>query len=103
MPSGTAVSASAALWIVSPSSATDPDSATTTSWITLVRPRMPSESHRVRRPSREVSIAASTLSMAAWLCGVTRWASRCRIRDQRPEGWERCAWWWPWWAVPAWS
>ena len=35
MPSGTAVSASAALWMVSPSSATDPDSATTTAWITV--------------------------------------------------------------------
>lgn len=72
MPSGTAVRASAPLWMVSPSSATDPDRATITSWIRLVRPRMPSEIHSVRRPSREVSSAVSTLSMAAWLCGVTR-------------------------------
>ena len=38
IPSGTAVSASAALCSVSPSSATEPDSATTAAWITAVAP-----------------------------------------------------------------
>ncbi len=65
MPSGTAVRASAALWTVSPSRATDPDRATITAWTTVVTPRTTSEIHSVRMPSREVSIAASTLSPAS--------------------------------------
>jgi hypothetical protein len=72
MPSGTAVSASAALWMVSPRSATDPDSATITAWTTVVSPRTAREIHSVRIPSREVSIAGSILSTASWLCGRTR-------------------------------
>lgn len=64
MPSGTAVSASAALWTVSPSSATDPDSTTITTCTAVVSPRTTREAHSVRMPSREVSMAASTLSPA---------------------------------------
>ncbi len=65
MPSGTAVSASAALCTVSPSRATDPDRATITAWTTAVIPRTTSEIHSVRMPSRDASIAASTLSPAS--------------------------------------
>ncbi len=78
MPSGTAVSASAALWTVSPNSATDPDRATITAWTAVVAASTTSEIHSVRIPSRDVSIAASTLSPDSWLCGRRRWARRCR-------------------------
>ncbi|HWM98855.1 MAG TPA: hypothetical protein VNO54_17575 [Streptosporangiaceae bacterium] len=75
-PSGTAVSASAALWMVLPSSATDPDSATITACTAAVAPSVASEIHNVRMPSREVSIAASTLSPASWLCGTSTCPTR---------------------------
>jgi hypothetical protein len=51
MPSGTAVSASAALCSVSPSSATDPDSAVTVACASAVAPSTASETHSTRRPS----------------------------------------------------
>lgn len=51
MPNGTAVSASAALWIVSPSGATEPDRATMTAWTTVVAPRTASKIHSMRIPS----------------------------------------------------
>ncbi|CAG7623736.1 exported hypothetical protein [Actinacidiphila bryophytorum] len=90
-PRGRAVSASAALWMVSPNSATDPDTATITAWTIAVAPRMPSDSQRVRIPSREVSTTGSTLSLASWLCGRTRCATSCRARDHQPAS---CTW--PW-------
>lgn len=52
------------MWMVSPSSATDPDTAATAAWITVVSPRMPSDSHSVRIPSFEVSIAESTSTLS---------------------------------------
>ena len=75
MPSGTAVRASAALCSVSPSSATDPDTATTIAWITVVAPSTASEIHNARMPSAEDSIAASTLSAASCECGRNKCAT----------------------------
>ena len=60
MPSGTAVSASAPLCSASPSSATEPDSATTAIWASAVAARPASEIHSVRRPSAEDSSTGST-------------------------------------------
>ena len=51
-PSGTAVSASAALCRVSPSSATDPDNATTAAWISAVTPSTPGRSTAPACPPR---------------------------------------------------
>ena len=82
-PSGTAVSASAALCSVSPSSATDPDSAATAAWITAVAPRTAREIHSARIPSALASIAASTLSAASCEWGRTR----CTSRASTPFPW----------------
>ena len=70
MPSGTAVSASATLCAVSDSSATEPDSTTMTAWASAVAPSAASEIHSARMPSREASIAESTLSALSWECGI---------------------------------
>ena len=51
-PSGTAVSASAALCSVSPSSPTDPDSTATTAWISAVGPARPARSTAPACPPR---------------------------------------------------
>ena len=80
MPSGTAVSASAALCSVSPSSATEPETATTAAWSSAVPPSTASEIHSARMPSALASIAASTLSAASWECG----RSTCRSRPITP-------------------
>ncbi|WP_341868909.1 cation transporter, partial [Streptomyces murinus] len=90
MPSGTAVSASAALCTVSPSSATEPETATTPACARAVAPSTASETHRARMPWAEDSSAASSLSAVSWECGVRRWARRWR-RDEVPC---RCG---PWW------
>src|SRR6516164_4533589 len=76
MPSGTAVSASVALCSVSPSRATDPDSATTTPWTTAVQASPARENHSARIPSAEAASAGSTLSALWCECG----RSRCPIR-----------------------
>ena len=60
MPSGTAVSASAELCSASPSSATEPDSATTTACASAVAASPASEIHRARSPSAEDSSTGST-------------------------------------------
>ena len=78
MPSGTAVSASAALCRVSPSSATDPDTATTAAWASAVTARTASEIHSARMPSALVSMAVSTRSAGSCECGLTRCRSRLR-------------------------
>ena len=65
MPSGTAVSASAALCRVSPSSATDPEAATTTAWASAVTARTASEIHSARMPCSLASRAASARSAAS--------------------------------------
>jgi hypothetical protein len=81
MPSGTAVSASAALCSVSPSSATEPEISTTASWISAVTARTASEIHSARIPSALASMAASTLSAASCECG----RSTCRSRPSAPD------------------
>ncbi len=75
-PSGTAVSASAALCKVSPSSATEPDTAATAAWISAVTPRTAREIHSARMPCALVSMAASTLPAASWECGRSPCCSR---------------------------
>ncbi len=75
-PSGTAVSASAALCKVSPSSATEPDTAATAAWISAVTPRTAREIHSARMPCALVSMAASTLPTASWECGRSPCCSR---------------------------
>ena len=65
MPSGTAVSASAALCRVSPSNATDPETATTAAWTRAVPPRTASEIQSARMPAALASMARSTLSAAS--------------------------------------
>jgi hypothetical protein len=70
--SGNAVSASAALWIVPPSSATDPDFATTTACSAAVTARPAKEIHSARSPSALPSSAASTWSAASCECGRSR-------------------------------
>ncbi|GDY72388.1 hypothetical protein SAV31267_018730 [Streptomyces avermitilis] len=69
MPSGTAVSASAALCTVSPSSATDPESTTTTAWAAAVTPSTASETQSARMPRAEDSRAESSLSAVSWEWG----------------------------------
>ena len=76
MASGTAVSASAALCSVSPSSATEPETATTAAWSAAVAASTASEIHSVRMPAALASMAASTLSAASCECGRSRWPSR---------------------------
>ena len=71
-PSGTAVSASATLCSVSPSSATEPDNTTISACATAVAPSTPSEIHSARMPSRDDSMAESTLSALSCECGVIR-------------------------------
>jgi len=53
------VSASVALWIVSASSATDPDATTIASCTAAVVARIASEIHVARTPSRVAIVAAS--------------------------------------------
>ena len=81
MPSGTAVSASAELCSASPSSATEPDSATTTACASAVAARAASEIHKTRRPSAEDSSTGSTARSCEWECGPTA----CRRRAQIPR------------------
>jgi hypothetical protein len=57
--------------MVSPSSATDPETATTANWATAVMPSATREIHSARMPAREDSIALSTLSAESCECGVT--------------------------------
>ena len=49
--------------------------------VTAVTASAANDTHRVRSPAREVSIAVSTRSAESWLCGV----SRCRSRCASPE------------------
>ncbi len=76
MPRGTAVSASAALCTVSPSSATDPDTTTTAACTSAVTPSTASDTHRARIPRADDSSAESSLSAVSWECGVRRWPRR---------------------------
>ena len=78
MPTGMAVRASARLCRVSESSATDPDSTTTTAWNAAVTPSTASEIHSARMPSFDDSMTESTRSAASWLCGVTRCLTPCQ-------------------------
>jgi hypothetical protein len=66
---------------VSPSSATEPDTATTAAWISAVAPSIAADTHSARIPSRLASMAASTLSAASCECGRTR----CRTRLSAPD------------------
>ena len=78
MPSGTAVSASATLCSVSPSSATEPDHQATSACSAAVPPSTAREIHSARMPAPLASIAESTLSVESCECGATRCPSRCR-------------------------
>ena len=69
MPSGTAVSASAELCSASPSSATEPDRATTTACAHAVAASPASEIHSARRPSAEDSSTGSAARSWACECG----------------------------------
>jgi hypothetical protein len=77
MPTGRAVSASAKLWMVSPSTATEPVNSTIIHWISAVANSTPNDQTRVRMPRRLVSSAVSSRSALSWLCGVTA----CRTCD----------------------
>ena len=62
---GTAVNASAKLWIVSPSSATESLSTTTTSWTAAVTSRAANEIRSARMPLRLVSSSESSDTAAS--------------------------------------
>jgi hypothetical protein len=85
--SGTAVSASAALCSVSPSSATDPDAAATAACTAAVPARMASDTHSTRIPSALDSSAGSTWSAGSCECGC----SACTTRDTAPARPVACA------------
>ncbi len=74
IPSGTAVSASATLCRVSPSSATEPEKATIAAWARAVTVSAIREIHRARMPARDDSSASSTLPAVSCECGRKRWS-----------------------------
>jgi hypothetical protein len=86
------VSASAKLWMVSPRRATEPLTATMTSWNAAVAANAASEILRARRPSPLLARAVSTESPGSWLCDENTDLSSPR----RPP---RCSWPWAsgWW------
>lgn len=67
---GTAVNASAKLWMVSAASATDPDITTITIWMSAVNLRTNKLILTVRIPAAVDSRVSSTLSAASWECGA---------------------------------
>ena len=69
--SGTAVRASAKLWIESAAKATDPDTTTMVTCIAAVTPRANRLILTARMPIALDSKALSTLSAVSWLCGAT--------------------------------
>jgi hypothetical protein len=78
---GTAVSASAPLWIVSTSSATEPLARNTKACSAAVTSSPMKDQNSARIPALLASSSLSTASAASWLCGVTR----CRSRSNRPN------------------
>ena len=68
--SGIAVSASERLWIVSASSATEPEKATITACTTVVAIMITRLIFSARTPSAFASIASSIESAASWECGT---------------------------------
>ena len=58
----------------------EPDTATTAAWMTVVSASAANEIHSARRPAALAPIAASTVLAGSWLCG----RSACRSLDSTP-------------------
>src|SRR5215207_1724860 len=88
-PSGSAVSASPALWTRSARSATLPERAKTTAWTAAVRPRRTRASATTRTPSRERLIEGSTRP-CEWPCPWLCECSACSPCEWPGDLTERC-------------